>query len=134
MSIRTASVLLQKARAAEAEFIHRSDRDLLARYAEAGDQAAFAALVSRHGGMVLGVCERVLHTHTDAEDVCQAVFLVLARKAGSIRWQGSVANWLYTAARNLARNARLSASRRARREVAAAVPETVAAADAMTGR
>ncbi len=74
-----------------------SDRDLLARFAE-GDQGAFAALFRRHGGMVLGVCRRALPTLQDAEDACQATFLLLSRKAASCRWQPSVANWLYQTA------------------------------------
>ncbi len=110
-----------------------SDRDLLARYVGSADQAAFAALAARHAGMVLGVCQRALPRAVDAEDTCQAVFLLLAQKASRVRWQSSVAGWLYTAARRVARNARLSAERRARREARAAVPEAVAPVDAMTG-
>jgi RNA polymerase sigma factor (sigma-70 family) len=111
-----------------------SDRELLARFVADGDQAAFAAVAARHTGMVLGVCRRLLPCSVDAEDACQAVFLLLAEKAPRIRWQGSVAGWLYTVARRVARNARLSAERRARRESRAAVPESVAPVDAMTGR
>jgi len=112
----------------------RSDRDLLARYVSCGDQAAFAALAARHASMVLGVCRRALPKVADAEDACQAVFLLLAQKASRVRWRSSVAGWLYTAARRVARNARVSADRRARREAQAAVPEAVAPVDAMTGR
>src|SRR4051812_1188811 len=111
-----------------------SDRDLLARFVADGDQAAFAAVAARHTGLVIGVCRRALPRAADAEDACQAVFLLLAEKAPRTRWQGSVAGWLYTVARRVARNARLSAERRARREAKAAVPESVAPADAMTGR
>lgn len=112
----------------------RSDRDLLNRFVADGDQAAFSALAARHAGMVFGVCRRALPRAADAEDACQAVFLLLAQKAGRVRWRSSVAGWLYTAARRIARNARISAERRARREARAAVPEAVAPADAMTGR
>jgi RNA polymerase sigma factor (sigma-70 family) len=106
---------------------------LLACFA-AGDQAAFAALFRRHAGMVLGVCRRVLAGEQDAEDACQATFLLLARKAKSGRWQPSVANWLYLTARRVARNARVTAERRARREQVAAVREVVQPMDRMTGR
>jgi RNA polymerase sigma factor (sigma-70 family) len=111
-----------------------SDRDLLARFVADGDQAAFAAVAARHTGLVLGVCRRALPRSIDAEDACQAVFLLLAEKAGRIRWQGSVAGWLYTVARRIARNARVAAERRARRESRAAVPESVNPTDTMTGR
>src|SRR5262249_32842970 len=80
-----------------------------------------------------GVCRRALPRTADAEDACQAVFLLLAEKAGRIRWQGSVAGWLYTVARRVARNARVAAERRARRESRAAVPQAISPADTMTG-
>src|SRR5262245_51970620 len=102
-----------------------NDRDLLRRFAEQQAQAAFAALVRRHTEMVLGVCRRALPTVQDAEDACQATFLVLAQKARGHRWQPSVANWLFTTARHVARNALAAARRRARREARAAVPEAV---------
>jgi RNA polymerase sigma factor (sigma-70 family) len=111
-----------------------SDCDLLRRFADTNDQAAFAALVRRHGGMVLGVCRRALTNLQDAEDACQATFLILARKARRQRWQPSVANWLFATARNVSRRARVAALRRARREARAAVPEAVQPVDRMTGR
>ncbi|HKB00565.1 MAG TPA: sigma-70 family RNA polymerase sigma factor [Gemmataceae bacterium] len=127
----TVSHLARALAAGEAE---GSDCELLARFVADGDQAAFAALAARHAGMVLGVCRRALPRAADAEDACQAVFLLLAQKAARVRWRSSVAGWLYTAARRVARNARRSAERRARREARAAVPEAVAPVDAMTGR
>jgi len=111
-----------------------TDQELLRKFAEDGDQRAFEALVRRHTGLVLSVCRRVLPVAQDAEDACQATFLVLARKARSGRWEPSVANWLFTTARRLARDQRQAADRRARREGKAAVPETVPPIDRLTGR
>src|SRR5262249_28754757 len=71
------------------------DRQFLARSRAHADEAAFATLVPRHGPLVLGVCRRVLHSVHDADDAFQATFLVLARKAKSIRKQESVGSWLY---------------------------------------
>jgi RNA polymerase sigma factor (sigma-70 family) len=111
-----------------------TDRELLRRFAAEGDQSAFTALVRRHAGMVLGVCRRTLGNAQDAEDACQATFVVLAKKAGRGRWDSSIANWLYSTARNVARNARLAAGRRARREGRAVLPEPVPPLDQMSGR
>lgn len=94
-----------------------TDRDLLDRFTRSRDQAAFAALVQRHGPMVLAVCRRVIAHPQDAEDAFQAVFLVLARKAGAIRSPGLLGNWLYGVAVRVARRARRSAARRRGREV-----------------
>ncbi|OJW22589.1 MAG: hypothetical protein BGO49_00985 [Planctomycetales bacterium 71-10] len=109
------------------------DRELLDRFAATRDGAAedaFAVLVARHGPMVLGVCRRVLRDEHEAQDAAQAVFLVLARRAGAVRRRDSAAGWLYRVARRTATRARLAAVRR--REVAwAAVPEAVAEADAL---
>src|SRR5262249_24908182 len=73
----------------------QSDRQLLQRFAALRDEAAFALLVERHGGLVYGVCRRLLRHAQDAEDAFQAAFLVLARKAGTIPWRDDVGNWLY---------------------------------------
>jgi RNA polymerase sigma factor (sigma-70 family) len=99
-----------------------TDRELLERFARQQDEAAFAALFRRHGDMVLAAGSRVLSNAHDAEDVCQAAFLLLARKAASRHWQSSVAGWLYQTAHLLALKARTAAARRARRERAAAAP------------
>src|SRR5262245_47521575 len=79
-----------------------SDADLLKRFTSENDEAAFTALLARHGPMVLGVCRRILRDQQDAEDAFQATFLVLARKAGSLRRPETLASWLYTIARHLA--------------------------------
>ncbi|HVK16911.1 MAG TPA: sigma factor, partial [Fimbriiglobus sp.] len=68
-----------------------SDAELLARFARDRDQAAFELLVWRHGSMVFGACRRILRDAHLAEDAFQAAFLILARKAGSVRAGGSVA-------------------------------------------
>src|SRR5438552_182716 len=84
------------------------DQELLARYVHQRDQAAFEALVQRHGPMVLRVCGRVLHDHQAAEDTLQATFFILAAKAGSIAQRESLGNWLYGVAYRTAARARAS--------------------------
>jgi len=86
----------------------RTDGELLTAFAADGSQAAFTELVHRHGAMVHGLCWRVLGDPHEAEDVTQAVFLTLARKAATLRKDPSVAGWLHHVAVCLARNARLS--------------------------
>src|SRR5438046_1419521 len=72
-----------------------TDSQLLDSFLRRGDQAAFEALVRRHGPMVLSVCRRVLNNAHDAEDAFQATFLVLVRKARTIVSPERVASWLY---------------------------------------
>src|SRR6266849_2642619 len=75
-----------------------TDAQLLECFLVRSDEAAFEALVRRHGPMVWGVCRRVLRNAQDAEDAFQAAFLVFVRKASSIRNRESVGSWLYGAA------------------------------------
>src|SRR5437588_5176879 len=88
------------------------DDQLLERFAARHDKAAFAALLRRHGPMVLSVCRNVLHELHDAEDAFQAAFLLLAQKAGSIHRREAVSGWLYRVAYHLAIRARANAARR----------------------
>jgi len=97
-----------------------TDSQLLDRFITWRDEAAFEALVRRHGPLVLRVCRRVLFDPHAAEDAFQATFLVLARKAETIGKRESLASWLYGAAYRIARKARLSDSRRQVRETKAA--------------
>src|SRR5262245_40031106 len=109
------------------------DDELLERFAVHREEAAFAALVRRHGPLVLGVCRRVLTDPHAAEDCFQATFLVLARKAGSLQGPQPLGPWLYGVATRTALNER----RRARRRVCerrAAVAEAVTPADGLAWR
>ena len=111
-----------------------TDERLLAQFLAAAklgrrDDASFAELVARHGPMVLGVCRRTLGNQQDAEDAFQASFLVLARKARSLRTARSLPAWLYQTAYRIALRAR--AARAKRREMpleneAMIAPDTLA--------
>src|SRR5215470_19502052 len=92
-----------------------SDEQLLRRFAAQRDQSAFAALVQRHGRLVWGVCRHALHHH-DAEDAFQATFLVLARKAESIRKSTAISSWLHGVAHRIALKVKREAARRRARE------------------
>ncbi len=97
-----------------------TDGQLLERFVERRGEdaeAAFAALVDRHGAMVLRVCRQVLRGEEDAEDAAQAAFLVLARRAGSISRRESVGCWLHGVALRVAAKARAAASRRRAHEL-----------------
>jgi hypothetical protein len=101
-----------------------TDGQLLECYVRSREEAAFAALVRRHGPMVWGVCRRVVGSHQDAEDAFQATFLVLVRKAASIAQKDKVANWLFGVAHQTALKARATtARRRAREKQVTAMPD-----------
>jgi RNA polymerase sigma factor (sigma-70 family) len=95
------------------------DGQLLARFTEHRDELAeiaFATLVRRHGPMVLRVCQQVIGDRHTAEDAFQASFLILARRANSIRQPELLGNWLYGVALRTAREARMRDHRRRHRE------------------
>jgi RNA polymerase sigma factor (sigma-70 family) len=101
-----------------------TDGQLLERYVSGREEAAFAALVRRHGPMVWGVCRRALRSPQDAEDAFQATFLVLVRRAASVVPREMVANWLYGVAHKTALKARAMTARRgAREKQVTAMPE-----------
>jgi RNA polymerase sigma factor (sigma-70 family) len=94
----------------------RTDHQLLEAFAVRRDEAAFAALLARHGPMVLRVCRRTLHHEQDAEDAFQATFLVLAQYTRSIRKCEALAAWLHGVAHRTALKLRRTAARRRNRE------------------
>ncbi|HTU92058.1 MAG TPA: sigma-70 family RNA polymerase sigma factor [Gemmataceae bacterium] len=106
---------LRRARSV-AEGGHLTDAQLLERFAKERDEAAFEVLVWRHGTLVLNVAQRLLRQTADAEDVFQATFLMLARKASAIRRGTSLGSWLYKVAYRLALRARQAAARHERCE------------------
>jgi RNA polymerase sigma factor (sigma-70 family) len=97
------------------------DGQLLERFAKGRDEAAFAALVKRHGPMVLAACRGLLRDEHTADDAFQATFLVLARRAGAIRLPDRLGAWLHGVACHAAAKAKRSESRRTRRERQAAM-------------
>jgi RNA polymerase sigma factor (sigma-70 family) len=96
-----------------------TDRELLRRFTRNRDEQAFAALVHRHGPMVWSACRRTLSCASDAEDVLQATFLLLARKAATLRDHDAIGAWLYGVAYRLALRARSEAALRTAREALA---------------
>ena len=107
-----------------------SERELLRRFRERRDEAAFAALVALHGSMVVGVCRRLLDDPEDVEDAFQAAFLVLARRAHILRPRAAIGPWLHGVAYRVALKARTQALRRRNRERVVAWSEDSAPAAA----
>jgi RNA polymerase sigma factor (sigma-70 family) len=101
-----------------------SDEQLLSRFFERHEDAAFAAILERHGPLVYGVCRRVLSDANDAEDAFQATFLVLVRKGGGLREPGRLASWLFGVAQRTARKVRAQAALRVRSERQASEMQT----------
>ncbi len=114
MVVRSSGAVLKRLRSLfdRGSIVGLSDGELLERFAAQRDEDAFAALVERHGPMVVRLCRQVIGDHHEAQDAAQAAFLVLARRAGAIRRRDSVASWLYRVARRLAVRARSVAARR----------------------
>jgi RNA polymerase sigma factor (sigma-70 family) len=106
---------LRRVRATEAS-TGAGDRALLERFVRAGDENAFTDLVHRHGPMVLGVCRRVLGHWHEAEDAFQTTFLLLVRKASSLRQPDALGPWLHGVAYRTALKARCLACRRRERQ------------------
>jgi RNA polymerase sigma factor (sigma-70 family) len=111
------------------EFDALTDSELLERFAQRHEEAAFAALLRRHGPMVLSVCRRVLRSSHDAEDAFQATFLVMVEKAHRLRKPELLGNWLYGVAYRTALHARQRAARRGEREREAAAMLSEASSD-----
>jgi RNA polymerase sigma factor (sigma-70 family) len=109
-----------------------SDRELVERLRAGRDDAAFRAVLERHGPMVFQVCRRALNSTADVEDAFQATFLVLVRRGHTIRRHTSLASWLHGVARRTALKLRTQASRRRRRETRSARPASVGLADDTT--
>jgi len=103
-----------------------SERQLLDRFLFARDELAFEAIVKRHGPMVVGVCRSVLKDEADIDDAFQATFLVLVKKAGSLRDADQLSPWLHGVARRVALEARTAASKRRGRESQAVFVEPAA--------
>src|SRR5262245_54719243 len=112
----------------------RSDGVLLQQFARHRDQEAFSRLLARHGPYLLGVCRRVTAHTQDAEDVFQAAFLELVRKAASIARAESVAGWLQTVAVRLGRKARARRARQQQKEVGGMIDQGAVTAEEASWR
>jgi RNA polymerase sigma factor (sigma-70 family) len=124
MADNSLSRVLQRIRmlAAVQAYRNLADVELLARFVEANDESAFTVVIERYGSMVMGLCCRALGNVHDAEDVCQATFLVLAHKAGSIHKGTSLSTWLHGVACRMAGRLKRDKMRRQRHERKVASP------------
>lgn len=111
-----------------------ADGLLLKQFVNEGNQDAFAALMKRHESYVLSVCRHLTSNVQDAEDIFQACFLELVRKAGSIRQHDCVAGWLQTVAVRLAHKTSAKQSQRRQKEAQAVRPSTDASSDDISWR
>src|SRR5260370_8413357 len=123
--------VLQRLRrvAVRSEAAGLAECELLDRYLTRRDQAAFEALLQRHGAMVLGVCRRILRNEADAHDAFQATFLVFLRKAGSIVPRALVGNWLYGVAHKTSLKAKAMTRQRNVKELQPPPPHHTASRD-----
>jgi len=111
-----------------------SDRELVTRFVQQHDQAAFSALVRRHASIVWSVCRRVLGQHADIEDAVQATFVLLSRKAAGLKNPELVGAWLHAVARKVALKARNRQSRDRVVPLDQDVPHTQDPLDVLSGR
>ncbi len=106
------------------------DGEILGRFVEGRDEAAFELLLRRHGPMVRNVCRQTLFDPHEAEDAFQATFLALVCKASALRVEGSVGPWLYRVASRISARARANRRRRREREAPiASLPEPTSRED-----
>jgi RNA polymerase sigma factor (sigma-70 family) len=135
MASESTAVLLRHLRQFTAPAVEtRTDQELLTRFAQWHDRDALAALIRRHGAMVHQVARLRLGSEHDADDVFQATFLVLGRKAATLRQRHSLAGWLYGVAYRLSLKARKTAARRRIHESHAVIRPSVDPLDEITLR
>jgi RNA polymerase sigma factor (sigma-70 family) len=113
---------------------NRGDAWLLQQFVAQRDEEAFAAILERHGPLVWSVCRRVLREPADAEDAFQATFLVLVRKARSVRRLDALGAWLHRVALNIARTSRAATAKRQVHERQAAIMSEGTSGDEDLGR
>jgi cytochrome c peroxidase len=110
------------------------DQELLRQFSTGRDEAAFSALLRRHGPMVLDICRNMLGNEDDAEDAFQATFLVLAQRAGAIRKTSAVGSWLHGVAYRTALKAQAEFARRHKHEARASAQPPAVPSDDLTWR